>query len=92
MDLATIRDRLAPGASQGWGTITYKSIGEVLADVRLVWRNCRAYNGPNEPITCAPLCSDRMSLPPVRAVERSLPAVKYAQVESEVQSSCSTLL
>ncbi|KAK9814876.1 hypothetical protein WJX73_001032 [Symbiochloris irregularis] len=53
MDLGTIRDRLAPGASQGWGTITYKSIGEVLADVRLVWRNCRAYNGPNQPITDA---------------------------------------
>lgn len=51
MDLATIRDRLAPGATQGWGTILYKSTGEVLADVRQVWRNCRSFNGANDPIT-----------------------------------------
>lgn len=50
MDLGTIRSRLLPGTSQGWGTITYKSVSEVLSDVSLVWCNCRLYNPPGEPI------------------------------------------
>ena len=51
LDLGTIKGRLTPGATSGWGTIHYKSVGEVLADVRLVWRNCRAYNPPGDPIS-----------------------------------------
>ena len=43
MDLGTIRQRLLPGATEGWGTIFYKSTAEVAQDVKLVWDNCRAF-------------------------------------------------
>lgn len=48
--MPTRSKRLAPGLTKGWGTIRYKSVGEVLHDVRLVWRNCRTYNNPGDEI------------------------------------------
>lgn len=30
--------------------VAYKSIDEVLADVQLVWTNCRRYNSAGSPI------------------------------------------
>lgn len=38
------------GRTEGWGMVAYKSTDEVLADVQLVWTNCRRYNAAGSPI------------------------------------------
>ncbi len=54
MDLGTMRARLRPGLSAGWGTIAhYKSTDDVLRDARRVFANCRQYNEPGSAIWCA---------------------------------------
>uniref|UniRef100_A0A1D1ZZN1 Bromo domain-containing protein n=1 Tax=Auxenochlorella protothecoides TaxID=3075 RepID=A0A1D1ZZN1_AUXPR len=45
--LAAIRDRLAPGQRNGWGTVEYKSTAEVLRDLRA------ASAGPDQPAVVA---------------------------------------
>lgn len=37
-------------ASQGWGTIPYKSTAEVLRDVRRVWDSYRSSYDPTDPV------------------------------------------
>ena len=36
--LEEVRAALHPGVSNGWGTVAYKSTGEVLADVRPIFQ------------------------------------------------------
>jgi len=43
MDLGTVRANVTKGK--------YKELWEVWADIRLVWENCRTYNGPSNPFT-----------------------------------------
>ncbi|SPQ98899.1 unnamed protein product (mitochondrion) [Plasmodiophora brassicae] len=43
MDLRTVRNRITSGH--------YKSNDEFVSDIRLIWRNCRLFNGPSAPIT-----------------------------------------
>ena len=44
MDLGTIIKELEKGRTRGWHTIKYKTPGDVLKDVALVWHNCFTYN------------------------------------------------
>ena len=37
-------------ATQGWGTIEYKSTAEVLQDVRRVWESYRSSYDPTDPV------------------------------------------
>jgi len=43
MDLGTVKENVTRGK--------YKELCEVWADIRLVWENCRTYNGPSNPFT-----------------------------------------
>jgi len=43
MDLGTVRMNVSRGQ--------YEELEEVWADIRLVWENCRTYNGPSNPFT-----------------------------------------
>jgi len=43
MDLGTVRANVTRGK--------YQELWEVWADIRLVWENCRTYNGPSNPFT-----------------------------------------
>ncbi|CAL8463497.1 g3031 [Coccomyxa elongata] len=53
VDLTTIRERLMPGTTQGWGTIYYKSTTDVLQDVRRVWNGYRSSYDPCDPVVAA---------------------------------------
>ncbi len=37
-------------SAQGWGASGYRAPGDVLAEARCVWANCRLYNPPGEPV------------------------------------------
>ena len=52
MDLGTIQQRLAPGERQGWAASYYKDAVAVLADVELVFQNCRTFYHPSDDIMC----------------------------------------
>ncbi len=49
------RQRLAPGERHGWQAVPYKSCAAVLADIELVFSNCRAFHHPSDDIMCAAL-------------------------------------
>lgn len=53
MDLGTIRQRLAPGEKEGWDKVPYKTAAAVLADIELVFQNCRAFHHPSDDVMCA---------------------------------------
>lgn len=54
MDLATISDRLKRGGPEQGG---YSAATDFLADMQLVWENCRAVSEPKGPRTGACWCA-----------------------------------
>lgn len=64
MDLGTIEKRLCNSSeSQGF----YRSVTQVLADLELVWENCRKFNGMYDDVTLAAnKCADELGILIVR--------------------------
>lgn len=57
MDLGTIATRLSQSSSQG----IYRTVYDVLADIDLVWENCRTFNGMYDDVTlAASKCADEL--------------------------------
>eukprot|EP00192_Tetraselmis_astigmatica_P010209 CAMPEP_0117665470 /NCGR_PEP_ID=MMETSP0804-20121206/9828_1 /TAXON_ID=1074897 /ORGANISM="Tetraselmis astigmatica, Strain CCMP880" /LENGTH=920 /DNA_ID=CAMNT_0005472887 /DNA_START=369 /DNA_END=3131 /DNA_ORIENTATION=+ len=53
MDLGTIAAALRPGLKSGWGTVSYKSVADVVADILQVWENCKLYNDESAGVSIA---------------------------------------
>ena len=50
MDLGTIKKQIEAGRELGWGNLVYSSEEDVWRDVKLVWSNCRLFNGREDPV------------------------------------------